>query len=311
MSDKLASARASSVAAAYHRVANASASGLGVSEVHEEPDHDDSRITVDRGCHHMDPVKESLNIESPCRDQWNSREPDPDDHSGYQNKFEPDPDDSPDGKALEPESYINSEMVQQVLPLKIGKQLTAANSYEEPDPDDSKASQNSAVVVELGSFCSHVMEVDCTVQPRNIIAEPDPDDSEAEQKANIVRLNHDRSVENETMKDESHLYVTQKEPDPDESHANRVMMEEPDPDDNLVQPPAITGMKIDEPDPDDQELRRIQDSVAVVCSRLQKAIEMLRAEVNHVEATSVLQTLFKIIRYVCLGDLTVLHLPPF
>lgn len=285
ISDQLASARASSVAAAYCRLANASANSLGVSEVHEEPDPDDSGLIMLGESHHtVSAAKGSLDIESPSRDQWKGHEPDPDDDPGYENKLEPDPDDSQDGEPLEPENYSDPEMVQQVSP----KKLAATNPYEEPDPDDSETAWKSGVVVEPESLCSQLMEVDDTVQLRRTSAEPDPDDSEAELKIKIV---------NDTMEDQGHLYKAQREPDPDELLANEVVQQEPDPDDNLVQLQEISSMKIDEPDPDDQELRSIQDTVTVVCSRLQKAIEMLRAEVSPLEANTVLQTLFKIIRY--------------
>jgi hypothetical protein len=87
--------------------------------------------------------------------------------------------------------------------------------------------------------------------------------------------------------------------DPDDSQANGVVHPEPDPDDNLVHPLGVSRTQTYEPDPDDQELQRIHDPVTVVCRRLEKAIEMLRVEVTPVEATAVLQTLFKIIRYTC------------
>lgn len=286
ISDQLASARASSVAAAYRRLANASANSLGISEVHEEPDPDDSGLIMLGESHHtVSAAKGSLDIESPSRDQWKGHEPDPDDDSGCENKLEPDPDDSQDGEPLEPENYSDPAMVQQVSP----KKLAATNPYEEPDPDDSETAWKSGVVVEPESLCSQLMEVDDTVQLRKTSAEPDPDDSEAELKIKIA---------NDTTEDQGHLYKAQREPDPDELLANEVVQQEPDPDDNLVQLQEISSMKIDEPDPDDQELRSIQDTVTVVCSRLQKAIEMLLAEVSPLEATTVLQTLFKIIRNV-------------
>lgn len=286
ISDPLASARASSVAAAYRRLVNASANNLGASEVHDEPDPDDSGLTILGESHHTGSVaKGSLDIESSSRDQWRGHEPDPDDDSGYQKKLEPDPDDSQDREPLEPENYSDPEMVEQVSP----KKLRATNPYEVPDPDDSETSWKSGVVVEPESLCSQLIEVDNTVQLLKTCAEPDPDDSEVKLKIKIA---------NDTMEDQGHLYKAQREPDPDESLANEVVWQEPHPDANLVQPQEISSMKIDEPDPDDQELRRIQDSVTVVCSRLQKAIEMLRAEVSPLEATTVLQTLFKIIRNV-------------
>ncbi|XP_059627422.1 uncharacterized protein LOC132290650 [Cornus florida] len=54
-------------------------------------------------------------------------------------------------------------------------------------------------------------------------------------------------------------------------------------------------MQTDELDPDDEELQRIQDPVTVFCSRLQKAIKMLRSEVYPLEAGTVLQFFLKII----------------
>ncbi|KAJ0113715.1 hypothetical protein Patl1_01910 [Pistacia atlantica] len=195
-----------------------------------------------------------------------------------ENKIEPDPDDSLDGVTL-----------------------AATNSFEEPDPDDSEALLNSGVVAEPHSHHSQVMEVESILQPRNTMGEPDPDDSEANGRisgyTNIARPNYGHPLANKAREDQGNMNAY-REPDPDDTQANGIVQGEPDPDDTLVHAHGISSMKIDEPDPDAQELRRIQDPVTVVCSRLQKMIELLQAEVNPLEATTVLQTLFKIIRNV-------------
>lgn len=59
----------------------------------------------------------------------------------------------------------------------------------------------------------------------------------------------------------------------------------------------ISSTVMDEPDPDDQELQRIQDPVSIICSRLQKAVGVLRSQANPLEASRVVQTILKIIRY--------------
>ncbi|KAK9284353.1 hypothetical protein L1049_023524 [Liquidambar formosana] len=332
--DQLASARATSVAAAYQRLANASTNSLGVSEVHAEPDPDDSSFNL-----HAEPDSEGqakLNFGSLNRSQWKSdHELDPDDWSGNQNKFEPDPDDSEGGDAMEFQPYSesygigimskpnfdDSELTQIVSPLTTIGKLASTRTSEEPDPDDSEISLKHGVVTEPGSDHSGVMgTLDSGSQPRETTDEPDPDDSQAQQNnlehGNIVRTNEDEpdpddsqssGAEHAEPDPDDNLVrpplgisrMQTDEPDPDDQESQRVVHVEPDPDDNLDRHPlGFSRMHTDEPDPDDQELQRIQDPVTVVCSRLQKAIDMLRSEVNPTEATTVLQTLFKIIRNV-------------
>ena len=95
--------------------------------------------------------------------------------------------------------------------------------------------------------------------------------------------------------------------------------EEPDPDDTACQDvlksgngtERITEQSVNstvlksEPDPDDHvvdsnsnELQRIEEPVAALCSRLQKSIETLRLQATPAEAESAIQTLFKIIKNV-------------
>ncbi|KAK4577142.1 hypothetical protein RGQ29_027590 [Quercus rubra] len=324
-SDQLASARASSVAAAYRRLANASENSLGGSIVNEEPDPDDSGFNTHEEDDSMYSIEEeNLDIWSPNEaERKTSYEPDPDDHSGNHNKLEPDPDDSLGGETLESEFYPeftgsktifrqdfnNTGPTQLLPPPETNLMLRTSKLHEEPDPDESQEMeivdsgiQTSKNIEEPDPDESQEMEIlDSRIQTNKNIEEPDPDDTAEKQNGleygKIMVLDLDDYPENETIRDQACLNKAYKEPDPDESQANGVLAE-PDPDDNLVHPLGIPRMQTYEPDPDDQELQRIQDPVTVVCSRLQKAIEMLRVEVTPMEAAAVLQTLFKIIRNV-------------
>ncbi|KAF3443367.1 hypothetical protein FNV43_RR13049 [Rhamnella rubrinervis] len=262
MSDQLATARASSVAAAYRRFPNFSINGLEISEVHEEPDLDDSGFHTHEEHSHMDSAKSNIDSSTNPHSKPD-QEPDPDDLSDYQNKFEPDPDDSqgdetfvsesfhsefPGSKTIYEPSYIVSGETQ--LVSITNSMLEATESCEEPN---------------------HDMEIlDSKIQGQENVDEPDPDDLEL--KLDNLGYGNGTSPEDDSA--------------------------EPDPDDNLVHPWENSKMQIDEPDPDDEELQRIQDPVTVICSQLQKVIEVLRAEVNPMQATIILQTLFKIIRNV-------------
>ncbi|KAJ4830294.1 hypothetical protein Tsubulata_048750 [Turnera subulata] len=229
-SDNLASARAASVAAAYRRFADASSNSSGESNVHEEPDPDDSMLEV---------------------------------HN--------------ESKAT---GYIEKES------MDIEYSLKAQNTPDhEPDPDEQSCGQTKCKPDSNVSSHCHNSEI----QHSKIIHEPDPDDVEAKKK-NLGDEEPKDSLVTESF--QHHPDNTHKEPDPDSNKSNI----EPDPD--AVASQVKSSMQIDEPDPDDQELRRIQDPVTVVCGRLKKAIESLRAEVSSTEVTGVLSTLLKIIRNV-------------
>lgn len=164
----------------------------------------------------------------------------------------------------------------------------------EPDPDDS---QGIDVSLRDNKIISKVpLHTDQESADLGMLGEPDPDDSNATEET---------VQSGETMR----------EPDPDDSVTAQnalgygdnkpvIVQAEPDPDDSLRDPQQASGMQIDEPDPDDQELlKRIQDPVAVLCNRMHKAIVILQNEVGPVEASRVLQTLVKIIRYDALMNL--------
>ncbi|XP_028795018.1 uncharacterized protein LOC114750588 [Neltuma alba] len=281
-SDQLASARASSVAAAYYRMANASSQKASGSEVNEEPDPDDSSlIASDRTDHVNSESKEviDMNVTSHADREPNS-EPDPDDYAAKVIKQEPDPDDSNSVTAL---STDGSDSLGSFVTINVKPQaIEGKNSEEfaqnvpnaevvvlaEPDPDD----------VAVPPTESSAMQTD----------EPDPDDQESQRINDPVTINIGSQAigRNIASKQTAHN-------GPD---AGEIALAEPDPDDVVGPPPELSTMQIDESDPDDRELQRINDPVADVCNRLQKTLEVLRTEVSPMQTASVLQTLLKIIR---------------
>ena len=257
MSDQLESARLASVVAAHRRIAAASANNSASSEGHEEPDPDDSGLHIrEEPTQMIIEVIEQMNTD--CSNEVDSKP--------YQ---EPDPDDHGYQKMFE------------------------------PDPDDLEASLKHFVVAEPEIQSEEMKILDSKIQVQNDISEPDPDGLEAKggdlAHGNIMRPDDANSLISETISDQSNLNKDYIKAESGESQEDGIMRLEPDPDDNLVHPVEVSRMQIDEPDPD-EELQRIQDPVAVLCGRLQKAIEVLRAEVDAAQATVVLQTLFKIIR---------------
>ncbi|XP_052178766.1 uncharacterized protein LOC127792341 [Diospyros lotus] len=296
-SDQLADARATSVAAAYGRLANASTSLSEIPEVHQEPDSYDALGVNEE--HKAINVVENMRIRASDKGQWkHDNEPDPDDCLGNESKFEPDPDDVEGGEAMEFEPYLHctevtiisepdpddSQMTQ--FPSVADVKMARTKPHEEPDPDEPEASLKDAVVV--GASCSLLPElVNHNYQQEMMVDEPDPDDAQEEQTkicGNVAnKMTESRSLLGAAV------------PDPDYSQAKRDTEAGLD-DNNSITQPSIPSAHTEEPDPDDQELQRIQNPVAIICSRLQKAIEMLQSEVNPAEVAGVLQTLFKIIR---------------
>ncbi|KAK3038919.1 hypothetical protein RJ639_027547 [Escallonia herrerae] len=271
-SDQLINARASSVAAAYRRLANPS-TNLLASEVDEKLNPSDSGFHIHREPDHFDAVRDDeLNIGSGNQDE--------------QNMFEPDPDDSEGGEAMEHEPYTES------CKLRISS---------EPDPDDREMTQflPSKAHQEPDHNATEVpFKDEVVVNQTDALDEPDPDESIAGLNklvdGDVAIHEWDKLSRNETNGNQSQVSKNYKEPDPDESQEKRVQAE-PDPDDSILIDRGIFGTTA-EPDPDDQDLRRIKDPVTLVCRRLQSAIENLQSEIDSSEAVIVLQTLFKIIR---------------
>jgi len=287
-----ASARVLPGVAAYQRLLHSSSRDLGSSHnsvtksvdnvqgTQDEPDPDDAG---------QDFVQENVKVE-----------PDPDDNdampidvtivtsgtagfvaSTEQNTIghsEPDPDDVAEKSSvgcLEP-GLVNSADVDM-----LNKEIDSEHD-KESDPDDG----TSEFIVESGNKME--VEMDLRTDPTVLKSEPDPDDS-----SNPIQ-NQEMSIDGKHMG----------EPDPDASTCGAVLKSG-----NKIQVeigqsrnPSISES---EPDPDDHaanlnsdELQRIEEPVAALCSRLQKAINMLQSQAAPSEAASVLQTLLKIIKNV-------------
>lgn len=294
-SSSLASARVLSGSAAYQRFLNASATDLESSQnrviisaikgnvqgTEVEPDPDDvgqdfvqGNVKVEPDPDDNDAMHVDVAITSGSSGSRSFTEqniigysgPDPDDDGNQSSVgcLEPDPDDSSNVDILNQELRID------------GKHC------REPDPDDGA----SEFVLESGNK----LEVETELRSNNTIlkSEPDPDDS-----SNAI-LNHELGIDGKHSG----------EPDPDDTTCGAVLEPGNKMEVETEQSRNFANMK-SEPDPDDHagdsnicELHRIEEPVAALCSRLQKAIELLRLQATPSEAASALQTLFKIIKNV-------------
>lgn len=179
-----------------------------------------------------------------------------------------------------------------------------AGHRNEPDPD------------EKGSGPTRSVEPVTEELERMVtVSEPDPDETlteinltppnKADRTTNnseilMVPLTEEDLVTKEVVMEEFNLDEKNlNEPDPDESTSVAKYQTEMDQESHRELHSSF------EPDPDDridslmsEDIQRIEEPVAEICSRLQKSIQMLRSEVNPVEVPAVLQTLSKIIRLV-------------
>ncbi|KAM3189529.1 hypothetical protein ACQJBY_068053 [Aegilops geniculata] len=203
-------------------------------------------------------------------------------------------------------------------PDDAGQDFIQENVKAEPDPDDNDAMPIDVTIVTSGLADVDMLNKEINDEHDN---EPDPDDGTSEF---VLESGNKMEVEMELRIDST---VLKSEPDPDDSSSIQTQkvsidgkhMGEPDPDASSCGAVLTSGNKIQaeigqsrnhsvlesEPDPDDNaanlksdELQRIEEPVAALCSRLQKAIEMLRSQATPSEAASALQTLFKIIKNV-------------
>lgn len=273
-SNSSASVHALSVEAAYQRLMKSSTNG---SEVQVHPETNGDQATDAAAEPDPDEVGQEFTLAS---------EPDPDDSLVFEN-----------GAMHVDIVAMNVDIVEDNQKPSESFILEECNEPDpddcrEPDPDDSDVQDAMAICVE-----------------------PDPDDS-------LI------GKETRTSKDPTYTgtnnvntdFENKVEPDPDGSVCMKSMKSEPDPDDrvdgtnnvntdfeNKLEPDPDDSVCMkspkSEPDPDDRvdgldsvELRVIEEPVVAICSRLQEAVKMLRLEVSPLEATSVFQTLFKIIR---------------
>ncbi|XP_015061587.1 uncharacterized protein LOC107007476 isoform X2 [Solanum pennellii] len=222
-------ARASSVVAAYSRLAQASTNPSEATEMRQASNAGDSVQS-----NHVDVLVENqlngvkvVSVDVPSDDQRKS-EPDPDDcETGSPVKDEPRMDlDSDDNKMRS-------------LPPPMEAKLS-----EEPDLDDCSAEKHN------------------TATPTSF--EPDPDE---------CAMGIEKKV---TDGQNSNVSLGQ--------HVNE------------EERGSFTHTNQDDFPEDDQELQRIQDPVAIICSRLQKAIGALRSQATPSEVSRVVQTILKIIR---------------
>lgn len=341
--NSLVSARASSIAAAYNRMANAS--------IHDhmpvkskEPDPDDSQLMDNQGKFSEPDPDDMVTSENDVMlvdmvmdarrpfskssmldmldeldpddslDHKNMSEPDPDISLDYKNISKPDPDDSLDNKDIsepDPDDSFNKKNESEPDP----DDYLDSRNMSEPDPDDSLDIENMSGPDPDDSHA------------RGLIvsgSEPDPDDTIGGEDIKLAK-------ETDSTGTRSNKVVTSNsrdsEPDPDDS-LNNVLLDaqmeemrlgkhcrEPDLDgfvkdmvlgdyerlQQSAEGPLATenSMAVDHVnDLDNQELQRIEEPAALFCSRLQRAIDILRSEATPLQATSVLQTLFRIIRNV-------------
>ncbi|TVU05290.1 hypothetical protein EJB05_48448, partial [Eragrostis curvula] len=275
-SSSLAGARALAGAAAYNRLLNAPPatdfeSSLILSST--EDGGPNTEVEPNRDVTHQSFIQENVKLE-----------PDPDDNDSMHVDItigtsgslgsrsctgrhtvgcsEPDPDDSSNVNIL------NKEL------------MCDGHRHREPDPDDGTSEFGNKMEVECGQQ-SNIKSVSKS--------EPDPDDSS--DAILIQDLSSDTKYCGETNPDDPvcravfesgiGMEVTTAE----ESRTPTVLKSELDPD---GQPGDSTT----------NELQRIEEPVAALCSRLQKAIEMLRLQATPAKTDSAIQTLFKIIKNV-------------
>ncbi|XP_064998090.1 uncharacterized protein LOC135581728 [Musa acuminata AAA Group] len=306
--NSLVSARASSIAAAYNRMANAYNQGK-----FSEPDPDDmvtsenDAMLVDMVMDARRPFSKSSMLDmldeldpDDSLDHKNMSESDPENSLDNKNISEPDPDDSLDNKDIsepDPDDSFNKKNESEpdldvCLDSKNMSEPDPDDSHarrlivsrSEPDPDDTLGGEDIKLAKETDSTGTRSNKVD-TSNPRD--SEPDPDDS-----LNNVLL--------DAQMEEMHLGKHCREPDLDGFVKDMVLGDYERLQQSAEGPLATeNSMAVDHVnDLDNQELQRIEEPAALFCSRLQRAIDILRSEATPLQATSVLQTLFRIIRNV-------------
>ncbi|CAN4096240.1 unnamed protein product [Withania somnifera] len=253
-------ARASSVAAAYSRLAQASMIPSEEIEMHQASNCGDSLQS-----NHVDALLEKQeSVEK---------------HNGVFSA-EPDPDDYETGSLMKYEPHIkldSDDHNMRNLPPPLEAKLS-----EEPDPDDCSAEKHK-------TGDEHTMGIEKKVTAGQNSHFSLGYSVNEEERGSLTHTNQDGFPEGVKLVEP---YTNDVDIIPD--GVSSTVIDEPDPDDQELD--GVSSTVVDEPDPDDQELKRIQDPVAIICSRLQKAIIVLRSQANPLEASRVVQTILKIIR---------------
>lgn len=278
-------ARASSVAAAYHRLSNASNGVLRTPEIHEGSESGSSGFTICQDYNHRHikgETEKSLTYTGavqkilPVNDTPHYElEPDPDSDIGEAMESEhcihPSGDGNHDSRSDHSEGIVvpilmkgrpvaGPESLGATERLKDLNELKAASL--EPDPDDSGLSENVV-------YCKNILKSDCD-------------------KSSIVK----DEIQHSLLAPSSY-----REPALDDAQEHGFLQSEADPNGDIIV--CAKNMSIDEadePDQDNMELERIQDPVTAICDRLRKVIDMLRCELNPSAATSILHIIIRILQ---------------
>lgn len=266
--NSFASARASSVAAAYNRLVNVLAKepllddnesvGNQVS-FGSEPDPDDM-VTSLENASILEMVEDRKASSSKSYTVVHD-EPDHDDSLNNENVLEPDPDDAP--------------------AISVPVDIAATKNEHDPDNNLSVDAAKTIMRHDTAGIVSNKLD---TQRQRNL--EPGPESTSK-------RIILDVQIEE--------LNFTKLHGEPDTDESTKDMLSEAQ--DRFRQstetsPVADNSMQVDDAyGLDNQEVQRIEEPAAVFCSRLQKAIDILKSEAPPSQAATALQTLFKIIRY--------------
>ncbi|XP_010532998.1 PREDICTED: uncharacterized protein LOC104808864 [Tarenaya hassleriana] len=270
-SDHLADARASSVSAAYRRLTTTTADDdVILPEVREEPDSDELVDLHDETGPPNYAKSRGTGMDSDDQpDTWDKLEPDPDDTTEVCKSIP-----YPNLSVVSSMSRVSSEAEYQTEIIKVsdnqrddGHNPDDNLEKEANDQRDENRRSSNGIVISDGA-------------PRGSRGITEREISEVLIRKDVYGNSNPQDYENQTIPAKSE--PENAEPDPD--------------DDNQVLSDRKTIIKADEPDLDDEEIHRIQDSVTIITSRLQKAVDKLQAEVNPTESMKVLQTLLKVVR---------------
>ncbi|KAL2938756.1 hypothetical protein RDABS01_022205 [Bienertia sinuspersici] len=270
-----AGARVASVAAAYHRLAESSI-------ISQE-------YSADEVQHSNNYTSDAHGISSPV-DPLNKKELFACQRTEFSNhaQLEPDPETTTmnveSAKSMEMPNATITEMGAVAPHFSSSRSFDGVNVLEEPVPDDFEVSEKGLQGPTVD--CLSMQIENNEIRIASTINEPDPDDSEAR-----------HILGNVSREDQSQLSKVRMELDSDDCQQYDTEQIQPDPDNKAKHLPQISEVISDEPDPDD-DIRRIQDPVALFLNRLNRFIELLCTQLDHLEAMVVLQTLFKIIKNV-------------
>lgn len=294
------------------------------SETIAEPDPDDflghSMVGPDRnGCLEIDAMEEP--DPDDCLEANAMAEHDLADHRKSKLLAEPDPDDcvkgenmaEPDKSETKAEPNPDDQMKSETMTEPDPDDLLKSEITAEPDPDDHMQNETMA-------------EPDPDDHLKNeIIAEPDPDDHMKSETMAELDLDDHWHRETIVYRDPDYCQEskTAAEPDPDDcqqGHTNSIpkTIVEPDPDDsansNLHENSVIrmhhgntdstptmafgSGTKTIESSllSDSADLKIIEESTSAICLRLQESIQRLKNQLSPLEFSSVIRTLFTILR---------------